>query len=171
MFAVFTFVEKYRAYLGSELFKLRVDNRALSWLETYSVDQSYIGRSIVRLHRNNIIIEHRTRHKHQKANSLSRKTEFYQRQEQRRGYRPEIKECFSFMDKETYDNLPLTRWLQKSGKPIEDHPKLPTEHRETLFLKRKSGMPIEITLKPKIVSETLKAKSYDTDEVEIGKQR
>ena len=40
MFAVVTFVEKYRAYLGSEPFKLRVDNRALSWLKTYSMDQS-----------------------------------------------------------------------------------------------------------------------------------
>ena len=49
MFAVVTFVEKYRAYLGSEPFKLRVDNRALSWLKTYSMDQSCIGRWIVRL--------------------------------------------------------------------------------------------------------------------------
>ena len=47
MFAVVTFVEKYRAYLGSAPFKLRVDNRALSWLKTYSMDQSYIGRWIV----------------------------------------------------------------------------------------------------------------------------
>ena len=31
------------------------------------------------------------------------------------------------MDKETYDSLPLTRWLDKSGKPIEDHPELPEE--------------------------------------------
>ena len=30
LFAVVTFVEKYRAYLGSAPFKLRVDNRALS---------------------------------------------------------------------------------------------------------------------------------------------
>ena len=44
MFAVVTFIEKYRAYLGSEPFKLQVDNRALSWLKTYSMDQSYIGR-------------------------------------------------------------------------------------------------------------------------------
>ena len=44
MFAVVTFLEKYRAYLGSEPYKLRVDNRALSWLKTYSMDQSYIGR-------------------------------------------------------------------------------------------------------------------------------
>ena len=34
IFAVVTFVEKYRAYLGSTPFKLRVDNRALSWLKT-----------------------------------------------------------------------------------------------------------------------------------------
>ena len=55
MFAVVTFVEKYRAYLGSEPFKLRVDNRALSWLKTYSMDQSYIGRWIVRLDGYNMI--------------------------------------------------------------------------------------------------------------------
>ena len=68
-----------------------------------------------------MIIEHRTRDKHQNAYSLSKKTEFYMRQEQREADRPEIKDGFSFMDKETYDSLPLTRWLDKSGKPIEDH--------------------------------------------------
>ena len=83
MFAVVTFVEKYRAYLGSEPFKLRVDNRALSWLKTYSMDQSYIGRWIVRLDGYNMIIEHRTRDKHQKADSMIKRTEFYERQEQR----------------------------------------------------------------------------------------
>ena len=30
--------------------------------------------------------------------------------EQREADRPEIKDGFSFMDKETYDSLPLTRW-------------------------------------------------------------
>ena len=94
MFAVVTFVEKYRAYLGREPFKLRVDNRALSWLKTYSMDQSYIGRWIVRLDGYNMIIEHRTRDKHQNADSLSKKTE------QREADRPEIKDGFSFMDKE-----------------------------------------------------------------------
>ena len=44
MFAVVMFVEKYRAYMASAPFKLRVDNTALSWLKTYSMDQSYIGR-------------------------------------------------------------------------------------------------------------------------------
>ena len=67
MIAVVTFVEKYRAYLGSEPFKLRVDNRAVSWLKTYSMNQSYIGRWLVRLDGYNLIIEHRTRDKHQNA--------------------------------------------------------------------------------------------------------
>ena len=56
--------EKYRAYLGSAPFKLRVDNRALAWLKTYSMDQSYIGRWIVRQDGYHMIIEHRTRDKH-----------------------------------------------------------------------------------------------------------
>ena len=76
IFAVVTFVEKYRAYLGSAPFKLRVDNRALSWLKTYSMDQSYIVRWIVRLDGYHMIIEHRMRDKHQNADSLSKKTEF-----------------------------------------------------------------------------------------------
>ena len=168
MFAVVTFVEKYRAYLGSEPFKLRVDNRALSWLKTYSMEQSYIGRWIVRLDGYNMIIEHRTRNKHQNTDSLSKKTDIYERKEQREADRPEIKDGFSFMDKETYDSLPLTRWLDNSGKPIEDHPELPEEPPEKTILKKTRGMPIEIMLKSKIVRETLKAKGYDLNQVETG---
>ena len=133
-FAVVTCVEKHRAYLGSEPFKLRVDNRAFKWLKAYSMDQSYIGIWIVRLDGYNMIIEHRTRNNHQNADNLSKKTEFYERQEQREADRLEIKDGFSFMDKETYDSLPLTSWLDKSGKLLEDHPQLPAEHetKETL---------------------------------------
>ena len=168
MFAVVTFVKKYRAYLGSEPFKLRVDNRTLSWLKTYSMDQSYIGRWIVRLDGYNMIIEHRTRDKHQNADSLSKKTEFYEKQEQREADWPQNKDGFSFMDKETYDSLPLTRWLDKSGKPIKDHPELPKEPPEKTILKKTRGMPIGIMLKSKIVRETLKAKGYDLNQVETG---
>ena len=57
-------MEKYRAYLVSEPFTLRVDNRALSWLKTYSRDQSYIGRWIVRLDGYNMILERRTKDNH-----------------------------------------------------------------------------------------------------------
>ena len=168
MFVAVTFVENYRAYLGSEPFKLRVDNRALSWLKTYSMDQSYIGRWIVRLDGYKMIIEHRRRDKHRNADSLSKKTEFYERQEQREADRPEIKDGFSFMDKETYDSLPLTRWLDKSGKPIEDHPELPKEPPEKTILKKTQEMPIGIMLKSKFVRETLKAKGYDLNQVETG---
>ena len=72
------------------------------------------------------------------------------------------------MDKETYDSLPLTRWLDKSGKPIEDHPELPKEPQEKTILKRNRGIPIEVILKSKIVRETLKAKDYDLNQVEVG---
>ena len=75
--------------------------------------QSFIGSWIVRLDGYDLIIEYRTRDKHQNADNLSKKTEFYERQEQREADRPEIKDGFSFMNKETYDSLPLTRWLDK----------------------------------------------------------
>ena len=169
MFAVVTFVEQYRTYLGSEPFKLRVDNRALSWLKTYSMDQNYIGRWIARVDDYNMIIDHRTRDKRQNADSLSRKTEFYESQEKRKADRPEIEDGFSFRDKELHDTLPPTRWLDKSRKPIEDHPDLPTELEAKEILKRSLGMPMEIMLKSKIVGETLKAKGYDFDKEETGK--
>ena len=109
MFAVITFVENYSAYLGSAPFKLRVDNRALAWLKTYSMNQSYIGRWIVRLDGYHMITEHRTRDKLQNADSLRKKTKFYERLEEKQANQAELKDGFSFLDKETYDKLPLTR--------------------------------------------------------------
>ena len=100
---------------------------------------------------------------------MSKKTEFYKRQEQREAYRPEIKDVFFFIDKETYDTLPLTRWLDYSGKPTEDHPELPKKLKAKEILKRSLGVLMEIMLKSKIVRETVKAKGYDLDEVETGK--
>ena len=57
----------------------------------------------------------------------ARKTEFYERLEQKQANQAEKKEGFSFLDKETYEALPLTRWLDKSGHPIPGHPELPVE--------------------------------------------
>ena len=74
-----------------------------------------------------MIIEHRMRDKHQNADSLSRKTEFYERLQRKQANQAEIMEGFSFLDKETYEALPLTRWLEKSGHPIPGHPELPVE--------------------------------------------
>ena len=156
MFAVITFVEKYRAYLGSAPFKLRVDNRALAWLKTYSMDQSYIGRWIVRLDGYHMIIEHRTRDKHQNADSLSKKTEFYERLEEKQANQSEIKEGFSFLDKETYDKLPLTRWLDKSGHPIPGHPDLPVETAaEIKLLARSEPVPLDLLVRSNLVQQEL----------------
>ena len=117
-----------------------------------------------------MIIEHRTTDKHQNADSLSKKKEFYERQEQKlEADRPEIKDGFSFMDKKTYDSLPLTRWLDKSGKPIEDHPELPNERPEKTILKKFQKLPMVIMIKSKILRETLKAKGYNLSQVETGR--
>ena len=75
------------------------------------------------------------------------------------------------MDKETYDSLPLMRWLDKSGKPIQDHPELPEEPPEKTILKKTRGMLIGIMLKSKLVRETLKAKGYDLNQVETGEAK
>ena len=72
MFAVFKFMEKYRAYSGSAPNTLLVDNRALSWLKIYSMDHSYIGRWIIRLDGFHMKIE-KMRDKLQNADNLARK--------------------------------------------------------------------------------------------------
>ena len=99
---------------------------------------------------------------------MNKKTDFYERQEQREADKPEIKDGFSFMDKELYDSLPLTRWLDKSGKPVEDDSELPEECPQRTILRKNRGMPMEVMLKSKIVRETLKAKGYDLNQVETG---
>ena len=156
MFAVIIFVEKYRAYLGSALFKLRVDNRALVWLKTYSMDQSYIGRWIVRLDGYHMIIENRTRDRHQKADSLSKKTKFYERSQEKQSNQAEIKVGFSFLDKETYDKLPLTRWLDKKGHPIPGHLELPVETAaEIKLLVKGDPVPLDLLVRSNLVQQEL----------------
>ena len=156
MFAVITFVEKYKAYLGSASFKLRVDNRALAWLKTYSMDQSSIGRWIVRLDGYHMIIEHRTRDKHQNADSLSKKTEFYERLEEKQANQAEIKDVFSFQDKETYDKLPLTKWLDKSGHPLPGLPELPEETAADIkVLARGEPIPLDLLVRSNLVQQEL----------------
>ena len=156
IFAVVTFVEKYRAYLVSAPFKLRVVNRALSWLKTYSMDQNYIGRWIVRLDGYHMIIEHRMRDKHHNADSLSKKTEFYERCEQKQANQAEIKKGFSFLNKETYEALPLSRWLDKSGYPNPGHPDIPVEKSaEKRILSKKDPVPLDLLLRSNLVQQEL----------------
>ena len=61
------------------------------------------------------------------SDSLSKKTEFYERLEQKQANQAENKKGFSFLDKETYEALPVTSGLDKSEHPIPGHPELPVE--------------------------------------------
>ena len=124
MFAVITFVDKYRTYLGNAPFKLRVDNRPLAWLKTYSMDQSYIGRRwIVRLDGYHMINEHRTRYRHQKANSLSKKTEFYERLVA--SAKRQIRMDFHFWTTKTTTNCQSLDGLTSQGIPYQDNRNFP----------------------------------------------
>ena len=52
---------------------------------------------------------------------------------------------FSFLDKETYDELPLSRWLDKSGHPIPGHPELSVEvAAEIKMLSRGDPVPLDL---------------------------
>ena len=116
--------------------------------------QSYIGRWIVRLDGYHMIIEQRMRDKHQNADSLSKKTEFYERLEQKQANQAEIKEGFSFLTKETYEALPLTRWLDKSGHPIPGHPELPKEKAaEKKILSKEDPVPLDLLLRSNLVQQ------------------
>ena len=120
------------------------------------MDQSYIGRWIVRLHGYHMIIEHTKREKHQNADSLSKKTEFYERLEQKQANQAEIKEGFSFLNKENYEALPLARWLDKSGHPILGQPELPVEKAaEIKILSKKVPVPLDLLLRSNLVEQEL----------------
>ena len=119
------------------------------------MNQSYIGRWIVRLDYH-MIIELRTRDKHQNANSLSRKTEFYERLEEKQANQAKIKDGFSFLVKDTIDKLPLTRWLDKSGHPIPGHPELPVETAaEMKVLAKGDPVPLDLLVRSNLVQQEL----------------
>ena len=101
-----------------------------------------------------MILEHRILDKHQNADSLSKKTEFYERLEQKQANQAEIKKGFSFLDKENYEALPLTRWLDKSGYPIPGYPELPVEKAaEIKILSGKDQVPLDVLLRSKLVQQ------------------
>ena len=76
--------------------------------------------------------------------------------EQKQANQAEIKEGFSFLDKETYEALPLTRWLDKSGHPIPGHPELPVENAaEIRILSKKDPMPLDLLLRSNLVQQEL----------------
>ena len=62
--------------LGERSLQVTRGQQSVILVEDLSMDQSYIGRWIVRLDGYHMVIEHRMRDKHQNAESLSKKTEF-----------------------------------------------------------------------------------------------
>ena len=103
-----------------------------------------------------MIIERRMRDKHQNADSLSKKTEFYERLEKKQANQADIKEGFSFLNKETYEALPLTECLDKSGHPIPGHPDLPVEEAaEINILSKRDPGPLDLLQRSNMVQQEL----------------
>ena len=92
--------------------------------------------------------------KHQNDDSLSKKTEFCEKLEQKQANQAEIREGFSFLNKETYEALPLTRCLDKSGHPIPGHPELPVEKAAELkILSKKDPVPLDLLRRSNLVQQ------------------
>ena len=101
-------------------------------------------------------IEHRKRDKHQNADSLSKKTEFNERLEQKQANQAKTKDGFSFLDIEIYEALPLTRCLDKSGHPIPGHPELPVEKAaEIKILSKEDPVHLDLLLRSNLVQQEL----------------
>ena len=76
--------------------------------------------------------------------------------EQKQANQSEIKEGFSFLDRETYEALPLTRWLDKSGHPIPGHPELPVKKAaEIKILSKEDPVPLDLLLRSNLVQQEL----------------
>ena len=147
MYAVFYFVENIHSELAGREFTLRVDNQALSWLKTYSMDQTMIGRWIARLDQYHFKTIHRPRTQHRNVDRLSKRTNDYILRERILETLPEVSEGFNFMSQNDYDNLPTITYFDKHL--IPNHPEIPPEARAHLPLlyilrkKRKSKIPEE----------------------------
>ena len=60
------------------------------------------------------------------------------------------------MDKETYEALPLTRWLDESGHPIQGHPELPVEKAaEIKILSKEDPVPLDLLLRLNLAQQEL----------------
>ena len=132
MYAVFCFIEKVHSYLAGREFTLRVDNQALSWLKTYSMDQAMIGRWIARLDQYHFKTVHRPRTQHRMADGLRKRTNNYVHREKIVESLPEVSEGFSFMSQKDYENLPTVPYFDKQGSFISNHPEFPAEAKAQL---------------------------------------
>ena len=66
------------------------------------MDRNCYGRWLVRLDGYHVIIEHRTRDKHQNADSFKKKTDLHEQLDKKQADEAEIQHVFFFLDKTTY---------------------------------------------------------------------
>ena len=86
----------------------------------------------------------------------AKRQKFYERLEEKQANQAEIKDGFSFLDKETSDKLPLTRWLDKPGHPIPGHTELPVETAaEIKVLARSDPVPLDLLVRSNLVQQEL----------------
>ena len=154
MYAVFYLVEKFHSYLAGREFTLRVNNQALSWLKTYSMDQAMIGRWTARIDQYHFKTVHRPRTQHRNVDGLSKRIIDYIHCEQIFEKLPEVSEGFNFMSQKEYNDLLTVPYFDKHGRIIPDHPDLPPEARARL--------PLLYILKMKRKSRTLEEAPGDT---------
>ena len=101
------------------------------------------------------------RDKHQNGDSFSKKTEFYERLEKKQANQAEIKEGFSFLilNRETYEALSLTRWLDKSRHTIPGNPE---EAAEIKILSKKDPVPLDLLLRSNLVQQELSRRNINS---------
>ena len=68
----------------------------------------------------------------------------------------EIKERFSFLNKEIFEALLLTRWFDKYGHPIPGYHEVPVEEAaETKILSKKGRVTLDLLLRSNLVQQEL----------------
>ena len=107
MFAAYNFIVKYHSYLCPGRFTLRVDNQALSWLKTYSLDQALIGRWIMTLEKYPFRVEHSPRTQHRNADGLSKRTNELRCREKQLAQLPAAGQRWNFVSAEEFYKLPV----------------------------------------------------------------
>ena len=125
MYAAYHFIVKNHSYLCPRKFTLRVDNQALSWLKTYSIDQALIGRWIMALEKYHFYVEYRPRTELRNANGLSKRTNDYRWREHQLEKLPPVAERWNFLSQDEYERLLTAPWFDIQGRIIPIHPELP----------------------------------------------
>ena len=132
MYAVFHFIEKFHSYFAGREFTLRVDNQALSWLKTYSMNPAMIGHWIARLDQYHFETIDRPRTQHRKTNGRGMRTNDYLHGETIVATSSEVSKGFRFMSRNDYENVPTVPYIAKHGTFVTNHPELPPEARAQL---------------------------------------